>query len=139
MKHLFYIKVPFKRAIKNGYPIYVKGEDKKIYASDINLKKVEQQYVLTSGEYKSYYDINGRNRDNGSYLYGKIPLIYSNLFYWIGGFIFTLAVSVISNIKPTENTTPVIIFSGIVSIWLLLLKYWRENELKKWINKQLNK
>ena len=138
MRHLLYIKVPFKRAKKNGYPIYVKVEDKTtIYVSDINLKKVEQQYVLTYGEYKYYYDINGRNRDNGSYLYGKIPLIYSNLFYWISGFIFTLAVSIIFNVKLIEDSTPVIIFCGIVSIWLLLLKYWRENELKKWIDKQI--
>lgn len=139
MKHLFFIKVPFKRAKKNGYPIYVKKEDKTtIYVSDKNLKKVGQQYVLTSGEYKSYYDISGRNRDNGSYLYGKIPLLYSNLFYWIGGFIFTLAVSIISNVKLTGDSIPLIIFSGIVLNWLFLLKYWQENELKKWINKQLN-
>ena len=138
MKHLFYIKVPFKRAKKNGYPIYVKQEDKtKIYASDINLKKVGQQYVLTSGEYKSYYDITDRNRDNGSYLYGKIPLLYSNLFYWIGGFIFTLAVSIISNVKLTGDLIPLIIFSGIVLNWLFLLKYWQENELNKWIDKQI--
>lgn len=139
MKHLFYIKVPFKRAIKNGYPIYVKEEDKTIYVSDINLEKVEQQYVLTSGEYKSYYDISGRNRDNGSYLYGKIPLIYSNLFYLIGGFIFTSAISIISNVKLTGDLIPLIIFSGIILNWLFLLIYWQENELKKWINKQLNK
>ena len=138
MKHLFYIKVPFKRAIKNGYPIYVKGEDKKIYASDINLKKVEQQYVLTSGEYKSYYDINGRNRDNGSYLYGKIPLIYSNLFYWIGGYIFILVISIISHVKLTGNSIHLIIFFVIILIWLAMLQYWQENELNKWIDKQLN-
>ena len=135
MKHLFYIKVPFKRAKKNGYPIYIKGEDKVIYASDINLKKVEQQYVLTSGEYKSYYDISGRNRDNGSYLYGKIPLIYSNLFYWIGGFTFSLAVSIISNIALTRNPIHLIICSGIVLIWLAMLQYWQKNELEKWIDK----
>lgn len=140
MKHLFYIKVHFKRAKKNGYPIYVKGEDKTtIYVSDKNLKKVGQQYELTSGEYKSYYDINGRNRDNGSYLYGKIPLIYSNLFYWIGGFIFTSAISIISHVKLTGNSIHLIIFSVIILIWLSMLLYWQETELKKWIDKQLNK
>jgi hypothetical protein len=139
MEKLCYIRISFKRAIKNGYPIYVKKEDKTIYVSDINLKKVEQQYVLTSGEYKSYYDISGRNRDNGSYLYGKIPLIYSNLFYWIIGIIMSSGMAFLTQVKLTGNPMRLFIFTIVLVTWVNLFKYWQKDKLDKWIIEQFNK
>lgn len=113
MKHLFYIKVPFKKAIKNGYPFHFKKVSKK--------------------------GLNNQSHELEDRLYGRIPLIYSNLFYFIAGFLFSTNIAILMPPVSFNNIPYLLIFIGIAWSWLSLLQYWQETELKKWINKQLNK
>lgn len=139
MKHLFYIKVPFKRAIKNGYPIYyhepypVKGIN-----IPINKELIKKDYTYKYDDIA--FDINGKSNLSSFYLYSKIPLIYSNIGWYIIGYIMSLGLVFLSQVKLTSSPIIQLFIVTIVLVtWLSLFGYWQKNELKKWIIKQLNK
>ena len=140
MKHLLYIRVPFKKAIKKGYPIYVTGENKlSFYTYNNELKREEQQYILSLGVCKTYYDINGKNKELKSILYSKIPLIYSNIGCWIIGFIMASILAFLTQVKLTGNPIHLYILIIVFVTWVNLFEYWQKDKLDKWIIEQFNK
>ena len=134
MKHLFYIKVPFKRAIKKGYPIYYHEpylvKDKN---TPINKKLTKKDYTYKYSD--DVFDINGKSNSRSFYLYSKIPLIYSNIGWWIIAFIMASVLVFLTQVNLTGNPINLFVFGMLLGIWANLLKYWQKDKLDKWIIK----
>lgn len=138
MKKLCYIRVPFKKAIQKNYPIYyhepypIKGIN-----TPINKELTKKDYTYKYGD--DIFDINGKSNLRSFYLYSRIPLIYSNIGWWIIGYIMSLGLVFLSQVKLTSSPIIQLFIVTIVLVtWLSLFGYWQKNELKKWIDKQLN-
>lgn len=135
MENYVYIRVPFKKAIKKGYPIYY--QEPYPVKIPINKKLIKENYTYKYGD--AIFDINGKTNLHSYYLYSKIPLIYSNIGYWIIGIIMSLGMAFLTQVKLTGNPMRLYIFIIVLGTWVNLFKYWQKDKLDKWIIKQLNK
>ena len=96
MEKLCYIRVSFKRAIKKGYPIYYHEP----YPIEIRNTPINKELTRKDYTYKyddGIFDINGKSNPRSYYLYSKIPLIYSNIGYWIIVFIMSLGLAFLTH------------------------------------------
>lgn len=138
MEKLCYIRVSFKKAVKKDYPIYYKQPyPVKIHNLPINKKLIKKDYTYKYGD--AIFDINGKSNLRSFYLYSKIPLIYSNICYWIIVFIMSSGLAFLTQVKLTGNPMRLYVFTIFLVTWVNLFKYWQKNKLDKWIIKQLNK
>lgn len=138
MENYVYIRVPFKKAIKKGYPIYYQEPyPDKIYNTPINKELTKKDYTYKYDVY--IFDINGKTNSRSYYLYSKIPLIYSNISCWIIGLIMSSGLAFLTQVKLTGNPMRLCIVTIVLATWVNLFKYWQKNKLDKWIIKQLNK
>lgn len=138
MKYLLYIRVPFKKAIKKGYPIYYQEPyPDKIHNTPINKELTKKDYTYKYDDV--VFDINGKTNSRSYYLYSKIPLIYSNIGYWIIGFIMSSGMAFLTQVKLTGYPMRLCIVTIFLVIWLNLFKYWQKDKLDKWIIEQFNK
>lgn len=136
MEKLYYIRVPFKKAIQKNYPIYyhepypIKGIN-----IPINKELIKKDYTY---KYDGIaFDINGKSYLSSFYLYSKIPLFYSNIGWWIIGFIMSSGLAFFTQVKLTGNPISLYVFTIFLVTWVNLFGYWQKNELKKWIDKQI--
>jgi hypothetical protein len=138
MEKLCYIRVPLKKAIKKGYPIYY-HEPFPVKDTNIPINKelIKKDYTYKYGD--AIFDINGKSNSRSFFLYSKIPLIYSNIGWWIIGIIMSLGLAFLTQVKLTGNPIRLYILTIFLVTWVNLFGYWQKNELKKWINKQINK
>ena len=138
MEKLCYIRVSFKKAVKKDYPIYYQEPyPVKIHNIPINKELIKKDYTYKYGD--AIFDINGKSNLRSFYLYSKIPLIYSNIGYWIIGFIMSSGMAFLTQVKLTGYPMRLCIVTIFLVIWLNLFKYWQKDKLDKWIIKQLNK
>ena len=138
MKKLCYIRVSFKKAIKKGYPIYYhEPYPVKDTNTPINKELIKKDYTYKYGDY--IFDINGKSNPRSYYLYSKIPLIYSNIGWWIIGFIMSSGLGFLTQLKLTDKPIRLFIFTIFLATWVNLFEYWKKDKLDKWIIKQLNK
>jgi hypothetical protein len=138
MKKLCYIRVPLKKAIKKGYPIYY-HEPFPVKDTNIPINKelIKKDYTYKYDDIA--FDINGKSNLSSFYLYSKIPLIYSDIGWYIIGYIMSLGLVFLSQVKLTGNPIRLYIFTIFLVTWVNLFKYWQKDKLDKWIIKQLNK
>lgn len=138
MKHLLYIRVSFKKAVKKVYPIYYQEPySVKIHNIPINKELIKKDYTYKYND--AMFDINGKSNSRSFYLYSKIPLIYSNIGYWIITIIMSLGMAFLTQVKLTGNPMRLFILTIFLITWVNLFKYWQKNKLDKWIIKQFNK
>ena len=138
MEKLCYIRVSFKKAVKKDYPIYY---HEPYLVKDINTP-INKELIKKDYTYKyndAIFDINGKSNSRSYYLYSKIPLIYSNIGYWIIVFIMSSGLAFLTQVKLTGNPMRLFIFTIVLVTWVNLFKYWQKNKLDKWIIKKLNK
>lgn len=138
MEKLCYIRVPFKKAVKKDYPIYY-HEPYRVKDTNIPINKKLTKKDYTYKYNDAIFDINGKSNSRSFYLYSKIPLIYSNIGWWIIGFIMASGLAFLTQVKLTGN--PISLYVSIIFLvtWVNLFKYWQKDKLNKWIIKQLNK
>ena len=138
MEKLCYIRVSFKKAVKKDYPIYYHEpfpvKDKN---TPINKELIKKDYTYKYND--AIFDINGKSNSRSYYLYSKIPLIYSNIGYWIIVFIMSSGLAFLTQVKLTGNPMRLFIFTIVLVTWVNLFKYWQKDKLDKWIIKKLNK
>ena len=138
MEKLGYIRVPLKKAIEKGYPIYYHEpfpvKDRNI---PINKELIKKDYTYKYDD--ATFDINGKSYLSSFYLYAKIPLFYSNIGWWIIGFIMASGLAFLTQVKLTGNPISLYVFIIFSETWVNLFKYWQKDKLDKWIIKQLNK
>ena len=109
----------------------------KIHNTPINKELTKKDYTYKYDVV--VFDINGKTNSRSYYLYSKIPLIYSNIGYWIIGFIMSSGMAFLTQVKLTGNPMRLCIVTIFLVIWLNLFKYWQKDKLDKWIIEQFNK
>jgi hypothetical protein len=138
MEKLCYIRVSFKKAVKKDYPIYYKQPyPVRILNMPINKELIKENYTYKYND--AIFDINGKSDSRSYYLYSKIPLIYSNIGYWIIVIIMSSGLAFLTQVKLTDNPMRLYVFIIFLVTWVNLFKYWQKNKLDKWIIKKLNK
>ena len=138
MEKLCYIRVSFKKAVKKDYPIYYQVPyPVRILNMPINKELIKENYTYKYND--AIFDVNGKSDSRSYYLYSKIPLIYSNIGYWIIVFIMSSGLAFLTQVKLTGNPMRLFIFTIVLVTWVNLFKYWQKNKLNKWIIKKLNK
>ena len=138
MEKLCYIRVPLKKAVKKDYPIYYKQPyPVRILNMPINKELIKENYTYKYND--AIFDVNGKSDSRSYYLYSKIPLIYSNIGYWIIVFIMSSGLAFLTQVKLTGNPMRLFIFIIVLVTWVNLFKYWQKDKLDKWIIKKLNK
>ena len=103
----------------------------------INKELTKKDYTYKYND--AIFDINGKSNSRSYYLYSKIPLIYSNIGYWIIVFIMSSGLAFLTQVKLTGNPMRLYIFTIFLVTWVNLFNYWQKNKLDKWIIEQLNK
>lgn len=137
MEKLCYIRYPFKKAVKKDYPIYYQEPySVKIHNIPINKELTKKDYTYKYND--AIFDINGKSNSRSFYLYSKIPLIYSNISYWIIGFIMSSVLAFLTQVKLTGNPMRLYISIIVLITWVNLFGYWQKDKLDKWIIKQFN-
>ena len=137
MEKLCYIRVSFKKAVKKDYPIYYQVPyPVRILNMPINKELIKENYTYKYND--AIFDVNGKSDSRSYYLYSKIPLIYSNIGYWIIVFIMSSGLAFLTQVKLTGNPMRLYVFIIFLVTWVNLLKYWQKNKLDKWIIEQLN-
>lgn len=138
MEKLCYIRVSFKKAVKKDYPIYYhEPYPIKIQDTPINKELTKKDYTYKYDDV--VFDINGKTNSRSYYLYSKIPLIYSNIGYWIIGFIMSSGMAFLTQVKLTGYPMRLCIVTIFLVTSLNLFKYWQKDKLDKWIIEQFNK
>ena len=138
MEKLCYIRVSFKKAVKKDYPIYYKQPyPVRILNMPINKELIKENYTYKYND--AIFDVNGKSDSRSYYLYSKIPLIYSNIGYWIIGFIMSSGMAFLTQVKLTGYPMRLCIVTIFLVTWLNLFKYWQKDKLDKWIIEQFNK
>ena len=138
MEKLCYIRVSFKKAVKKDYPIYYQVPyPVRILNMPINKELIKENYTYKYND--AIFDVNGKSDSRSYYLYSKIPLIYSNIGYWIIVFIMSSGLAFLTQVKLTGNPMRLFIFTIVLVTWVNLFKYWQNDKLDKWIIKKLNK
>ena len=133
-----YIRVSFKKAVKKNYPIYYhEPYPLEIHNTPINKELTRKDYTYKYND--GIFDINGKSDPRSYYLYSKIPLIYSNIGYWIIGFIMSSGMAFLTQVKLTGYPMRLCIVTIFLVTWLNLFKYWQKDKLDKWIIEQFNK
>ena len=138
MEKLCYIRVSFKKAVKKDYPIYYHEP----YPVKIQDTPINKELIKKYDTYKYddiLFEINGKSNSRSFYLYSKIPLIYSNVGFWIIGFIMSSGLAFLTQVKLTSNPMLLCIFTIVLGTWVYLFKYWQKDKLDKWIIEQFNK
>ena len=138
MEKLCYIRVPLKKAVKKDYPIYYKQPyPVRILNMPINKELIKENYTYKYND--AIFDVNGKSDSRSYYLYSKIPLIYSNIGYWIIVFIMSSGLAFLTQVKLTGNPMRLYIVIIFLITWINLFKYWQKDKLDKWIIEQFNK
>ena len=85
----------------------------------INKELIKENYTYKYND--AIFDVNGKSDSRSYYLYSKIPLIYSNIGYWIIVFIMSSGLAFLTQVKLTGN--PMRLFIFIYNIFSNLGKF----------------